>query len=494
MSNANPVKHELSEPDCLEERPVLESPVRVLVVCRSPELRIYIQKGLAHGNLDSYTVTSLEEAGQLLESESPFQAVLVELDDPLPDDSAAQLNRFCKNLAPLPVIAVTPKPSPELVRDAMVRGVRDFLTNPFDRRSIAEGVIKAIPKPGQNGEAASGREPQEVRPAAPGERSQPEARKKRASSGGGTIIITKNPKMLRILEILDRVGPTDATVLIQGESGTGKEIIAKRIHSLGKRANGPFVEVNCGAIPANLLESQLFGHEKGSFTGAVHRQVGLFEIANQGTIFLDEIAEMSLDMQVKLLRVLQERSFRRIGGSQSLQVDVRVIAATNRDLDCEVEQDRFRADLFYRLNVISVSLPPLRDRLEDIPELVEYFCERLHREKELPRKRFHPDALKQLQQIRWVGNVRELENVVERLVLLSPSVEIGPADLKEHNPVSSATIDSPFVPTMALDEVKKIHISNVLRENAGNKMKTARVLGINVKTLYNLIDRLGIQV
>jgi DNA-binding NtrC family response regulator len=266
------------------------------------------------------------------------------------------------------------------------------------------------------------------------------------------------------------------------------------VHELSLRREQDFVEVHCGAIPPSLLESQLFGHERGSFTGAVHRQMGLFEIADRGSIFLDEIGEMNLDMQVKLLRVLQERTFRRIGGKDNLHVDVRVITATNRDLQVEVEENRFRADLYYRLNVISVTVPPLRERLEDIPALVEFFTERLHKEKNLPKKKFRPETIEKMQQYRWIGNVREIENAVERLVLLAPNEEVLPDDLGEHLSDTSHSGESPYEVSMTLDEVKKVHIAMVLMSNEGNKMKTARMLGVNVKTLYNLIQRLGIDV
>jgi len=297
--------------------------------------------------------------------------------------------------------------------------------------------------------------------------------------------------MARVLEIADTIAPTDSIVLILGESGTGKEILAKRIHQKSNRSDQAFVEVNCGALPENLLESQLFGHEKGSFTGAVQRQVGLFEIADRGTIFLDEIGEMGLDMQVKLLRVLQHQEFRRIGGSQTLKVDVRVIAATNRDLKADVDARRFRADLYYRLNVIALEIPPLRERLEEVPELIEIFCEKLDREKGLPRKSFHTDAVARLQKCRWLGNVRELENAVERLVLLAQGMEVTAQDVEEHL-ADDTPLDSPFAPTLTLDEVKRVHIASVLKANNGNKMRTARLLGINVKTLYNLIKSLNI--
>jgi DNA-binding NtrC family response regulator len=486
---------------------------QVLLVCQSPELRLYIQKGLSQAELEFYSIETLAQARELLGAGSPaaaFEVVLAEIPEPLPDGQARALGELCRDFPQVWVLAIAPKPSAELVRQAMVLGVRDFLTNPFQRAEIGAAAKDAVARcraarPSappcavvQGGRDAAAPEREAAPDAAEaGDAGSPTRRR----SGGGAEapaalddFITCNDRMRRVLEIIDRVAPTNSTVLIEGESGTGKELIARRIHHLSNRAGGPFIEVNCGAIPPNLLESQLFGHEKGSFTGAFARQMGLFEIADSGTIFLDEIAEMNLEMQVKLLRVLQERSFRRIGGKQSIQVDVRVVAATNRELKSEVEASRFRADLFYRLNVISLSIPPLRDRLEDIPRLVEFFAERFHRDKGLARKRFHPEAYLRLQKKRWVGNVRELENTVERLVLLSSGEEVCPEDLEDQAEPADLPAQSAFAPTLTLDEVKKLHIASVLQANGGNKMKTARILGINVKTLYNLIQRLGIQV
>ena len=461
-------------------------PSSVLVVSHSPELRVYIQKGMAVGDLESSTVTDLGEARDLLCSDSTFGIVVVELEDPLSEGSSKALSVFCRDFHHLDIVGIAPNPSPELVRDALRIGLRDFLTDPFDARSIADAVTRE-PQPGPQGAPGrpGGAESEKGRP--------PEKTETLRARGSTREIITANPKMTRLLAVVDKVAPTDSTVLIEGESGTGKELIARRIHSLSRRDGRPFVEVHCGAIPANLLESELFGHEKGSFTGAVSRQIGLFEAADRGTIFLDEIAEMDLDMQVKLLRVLQEQTFRRIGGKNPVKVNVRVIAATNRDLKTEVENKRFRADLYYRINVISVEMVPLRERIEDIEELVTWFAQRFHREKGLPLKTFAPETIQRMMQLRWVGNVRELENLVERLLLLSSGDVVEPGDLVEyHTEVINDVPSEPLDPRLTLDDVKKIHIANVLKANEGNKMKSARMLGINIKTLYNLIQRLDI--
>jgi DNA-binding NtrC family response regulator len=401
-------------------------------------------------------------------------------------ESLECLSRTHREFPALPIIAVARIAGPELVRDIMCAGATDFLFGSFSTKKFV-ARLTAILDAGSGVLQNKAKTVEAPAEAAPKKQSDAESLE--------TQIVCRNPAMRRILEIIDTVGPTESTVLVQGESGTGKELVAKRIHHLSKRAGKPFVEVNCGALPENLLESQLFGHEKGSFTGAVHRQIGLFEIADGGTIFLDEVGEMSLDMQVKLLRVLQFREFRRVGGSDEIKVDVRVLAATNKTLADEVEKEAFRSDLYYRLNVICLDIPPLRERLEEIPDLVKFFGTRFAQEKGLAAKVFSTEATEKLQKYRWTGNVRELENAVERLLLLSKATTIDSGDLEEHlGKTTEMSFPSVFAPTLTLDEVKRIHIANVLRENAGNKMKTARILKINVKTLYNLIKSLDINV
>jgi DNA-binding NtrC family response regulator len=317
-------------------------------------------------------------------------------------------------------------------------------------------------------------------------------------------LVCLNERMRKVADIARRIGPTDSTVLIQGESGTGKELIAGMIHQLSHRHDHAFVTVNCGSIPEPLLESQLYGHEKGSFTGAIKQQKGLFEIAEHGTIFLDEIGELGLEMQVKLLRFLQNHEFRRVGGSEIIKVDVRVLAATNRELKEEVARGRFRMDLFYRLNVITQVVPPLRDRPEEIPALVDHFVKKICRDQKIPPRRFTPEAIGALQRLPWPGNVRELENAVERLLLLAAAEGVTVEDLAEFlevpapNETGAPRAGDPPAgqvppgapgerswPTLA--DLEREHIARVLEAFQWNKMQTARVLDINVKTLYNKI-------
>ncbi len=315
------------------------------------------------------------------------------------------------------------------------------------------------------------------------------------------------PSMKRLLDTIGVVAPTDSTVLIQGESGTGKDLLARLIHERSRRRAMPLIEVHCGAIPPNLMESELFGHEKGAFTGAQMRKPGLCMAADGGTLFLDEIGELPLDMQVKLLRVLQSGWLRPIGATHAVKVDLRVIAATNRDLKEEVRAGRFRLDLFFRLNVISLEVPALRDRADDIPELVAQITAGLAR-KGIAQANFSAEVLQALREYSWPGNVRELENMIERLLLLYPhgqvppeerrrqlgegSIDLGPGGAAASGGAAGAT-PAPGGAEMTLRELEEMHIRRVLRNCGGNKTRAAQVLGINVKTLYNKMKLAGMR-
>lgn len=308
-------------------------------------------------------------------------------------------------------------------------------------------------------------------------------------------IIGKSPAVLNILTMVDKIAPTTATVLIQGESGTGKELIARRLHFKGDRANRPYVTVNCGALQESLLESELFGHEKGAFTGAVLQKMGLCETADGGTLFLDEIGEMSLGIQAKLLRFLQEGEFYRIGGKRSIKVDVRVISATNRDLEKEVKEGRFREDLFYRLNTITLRMPPLRKRKEDIPSLVDFFLKNSRFGGSAQQiKRIDPRVFEVFATYDWPGNIRELQNTIERLKILAENNEIRlediPFSIRMPKSKTESNIDASM--DLPLEEIEKTHILRTLSYNQGNKTKTAQRLGITIKTLYNKLHRYGI--
>ncbi|MFH1218130.1 MAG: sigma-54 dependent transcriptional regulator [Pseudomonadota bacterium] len=312
-------------------------------------------------------------------------------------------------------------------------------------------------------------------------------------------IIGKSKPLLELFDIIEKVCDTNATVLIQGESGTGKELIAQALHYGSERKNGPFVPVNCGAIPAELLESELFGHEKGAFTHAIRTRLGRFELADGGTVFLDEVAEMSPLLQVKLLRVLQEKQFERIGGTKTIVSDFRVIAATNRDLDQEVAEGRFREDLYYRLTVIPIKAPPLRNRLSDIPLLVEYFVDRFNRSKKRAISRIDEDVMGFLFQYSWPGNVRELENVMERMVILCQDDRITCNDLPMKIRASEKKIESRgeippqgFCLSREVAEFEKRLILQALDQSKWVKNRAAKLLDVNRTTLLEKMKRHGI--
>lgn len=309
-------------------------------------------------------------------------------------------------------------------------------------------------------------------------------------------IIGKSAVMKKLFSLVAKVSDTDTTILVQGESGTGKELVAQAIHSEGARNEYPFIPVNCGAIPAELLESELFGHEKGAFTHAVRTRIGRFELAHGGTVFLDEIAEMSPMLQVKLLRVLQEREFERVGGTQTIKSDFRVIAATNKDLEGEVSAGRFREDLFYRLNVIPIKAPPLRERQSDIPLLVDYFVAKFNHSKNRKIQGVAEEALGLMVRYDWPGNVRELENIIERMVILTIEDKIAVADLPEKVIVSKGigenTDEIPeqgFFLNIAVADYEKRIIVQALNQTDWVKNQAAKMLHVNRTTLIEKMKR-----
>ncbi len=300
-------------------------------------------------------------------------------------------------------------------------------------------------------------------------------------------IIAKSPKMTKIFELIKTVAPTKTTVLITGESGTGKEIIARAIHRQSQRHNDPFIVTSCAALPETLLESELFGYEKGSFTGAVERRKGKFEAADKGTLFLDEIGEIDANTQVHLLRALEEKKITRIGSNEEIEVDVRIVAATNKNLRVLIEQGKFREDLYYRLNVVTIDLPPLRSRREDILPLAEHFLKQYAKQNNSPVKGFSPDVVEFILNYDWRGNVRELENMVERGVVLSKGKTITlaefPQELTAQAPAEGKTLEG----------LERNHIQKVLEENGGNIVRTAKILGIHRMTLSNKLKKYNLS-
>ncbi|MBI5709234.1 MAG: sigma-54-dependent Fis family transcriptional regulator [Candidatus Eisenbacteria bacterium] len=306
-------------------------------------------------------------------------------------------------------------------------------------------------------------------------------------------IIGTSEEMVRVFKMVEKVADSEATIMIQGESGTGKELIAREIHYRSRHAQGPFVSINCGAIPRDLLESNLFGHVKGSFTGAVRDSAGLFQVAEGGTFFLDEVGETPLATQVKLLRALQEREVIPVGGTQPVKIDCRLVAATNTDLEREVAEGRFRADLFYRLNVIPIRLPSLRQRRDDIPLLVDHFLKRYAQNN--PSKTVNKDAMDLLMKYDWPGNVRELENVMERALILDEGGLIGPEDLPDKIRFGAAHRGSLIIdsPTLSLEELEKEYILKVLNYTRWQKKRASEILGINASTLYRKLIAYGVE-
>jgi DNA-binding NtrC family response regulator len=313
-------------------------------------------------------------------------------------------------------------------------------------------------------------------------------------------IIGSSPPMQRVFEIVDQVAPSKATVLITGESGTGKELVANAIHQRSPRANGPFVKLHCAALAETLLESELFGHERGAFTGAMARKDGRFSIADGGTLFLDEIGEISPSVQVKLLRFLQEHEFERVGGTQTIRVDVRLIAATNRNLVEEVKAGRFREDLFYRLNVVTIDMPPLRDRKTDIPALGKFFLDRYTRDNAKQIEGFSPQTMELLMSYDWPGNVRELENAIERAVVLTNTKLVEPRHLPPNVRPTLTPAGMPPIPGSTLAELEKYAILETLKQTGGSTSKAAEILGISVRTIqyrlhdYNVAPRSSVAV
>ena len=366
----------------------------------------------------------------------------------------------------------------------MKAGAIEFLTKPFRDEDLLNAIEQAINR---------GRQIEQSKNASA--EAKPHSEDALRSEINFTEIVGQSPALRRVLEEVETVAPTDSTVLIYGETGTGKELIARAIHNLSPRRSNPFVKLNCAAIPTGLLESELFGHERGAFTGAIGQRIGRFELANRGTIFLDEIGDIPLELQPKLLRVLQEREFERLGSSRTLHTDARLIAATNANLVGRVHEKRFRSDLYYRLNVFPVLVPPLRERHEDIPLLVRHFVQKYTRRMKKPIDTIPVSVMNALSEYHWPGNVRELENFVERSVILSADSVLQPplAELGRQK-VSSLSTASEDVPTK-LREVEREHILRTLKDTKwqiGGPSGAAARLGMKRTTLGSLVKRLGI--
>jgi len=460
----------------------MERVPRILIVDDDPSNREGLSLLLGQENYLVEGAASGEEALKLIEK-SPVEVMITDLF--LPGMSGIEILKQVKENAPLTnVILVTGKASAESAVEAMKEGAFDYITKPVNIEHLKVQVAKALEKNKLLVENLYLRE-------------QLHGRYRFDN------IIGTSPAMQKVFQRMEKIVETDSTILILGESGTGKELVAKALHFNGPRKDKPYVAINCGAIPSELLESELFGHVKGSFTGAVSDKAGKFEVANGGTIFLDEIGTMPQHLQTKLLRVLQEQEIERVGSSKALKLNVRVISATNANLQEEVRQGRFRDDLFYRLNVIPIELPPLRDRREDISVLVRHFLQKICHEMRRPVMNISPAAMRALEAYNWPGNVREIENVVERIVALTDGNMIHPSDLPEgigkvaidghqdlYAPrVTSDGVDMPQV----ISGIEKRLISEALEMGKGVKARAARMLGINRTTLVEKMKRLGLE-
>jgi two-component system, NtrC family, nitrogen regulation response regulator GlnG len=466
----------------------------ILIADDEDSLRWVLEKGLRQAG---YEVTSVKDGAAAVRAVEAGAFDLVFLDVRMPGlDGLSALARMREVRADACVVVMTAHGTMETAIQAMQRGAYDYLTKPFDLDEVLLLAERAL---------AAGRLTQEVARLRSGLQEVREF----------SALIGRHPRMQDVYKTIGRIAGTDVTVLLRGESGTGKELVARAIHHYSRRAGRPFVAVSCAAIPGTLLESEMFGHERGAFTDAKERRLGKFELAHGGTLYLDEIGDMPLELQTKLLRALQERTIERLGGHESVRIDVRVLAATNRDLDALMREGKFREDLYYRLNVVALNLPPLRERRRDIPLLVEHFLAKYATE--LGECGVAPDALDRLVGHDWPGNVRELENVVQRAMVMATSGVILP----EHLPIGPVSAAASVAVDASLEEiierklvecvrglrehasanlydlmlglVEKPLLRAVLRETGGNQVRAAQILGINRNTLRKKLTEHGID-
>jgi two-component system nitrogen regulation response regulator GlnG len=471
---------------------------KILITEDEESLRFVLQKALENEGYWVQTAASGERARQLL-TDTHFDVSLMDIK--LPDvDGLTLLKEIRDAGSDTAMILMTAQNTMRNAIGAMKNGAFDYITKPFDLDEVLVLVKRAI----------------DSRKLSRDFRELKEEVKKRFEPGFN--IIGTSASMQRVYKTIGQVVDTQATILIQGESGTGKELVAKTIHYNSSRWNQPFVAINCAAIPRELLESELFGHERGAFTGALDRRIGKFELAEGGTLFLDEVGDIPLELQTKLLRVLQDREYSRVGGRETLRADVRILAATNQDLEKAVKEKRFREDLYFRLKVIPIHLPPLRDRRGDIPLLIGYFIEKINREMGIQISGVSPEAQKLLEEHSWPGNVRELENMLIRAAVLASGPILFPKDFSLQNRTAPATLE---VDELSLEELLRhklkdyfqrtagVEVDNLyslvierierplieltLKKTRGNQIRAAEILGINRNTLRKKIADLGIE-
>ncbi len=444
---------------------------KILVVDDENQVVRLLQDFLTSKGFEVYTALNGTEA---LDKVKEVKPRMVLLDIMMPGmggiDTLKEIKKIDPNIAVLMITAVIDE---ELANRAVKLGAFDYITKPFDIHEILALIKRVVEKQELLREVLYLRS---------------EVAEHRFEN-----LVGRNARMQEIYTLITRIADNNATVLLSGESGTGKEVLARAIHQQSNRSNRPFVAVNCAAIPSELLESELFGHEKGSFTGAIATKVGKFEMATGGSLFLDEVGSMRLDLQAKILRALQEREIERVGGTRTIKIDVRVIAATNRDLKKAVEEGTFREDLYYRLNVVPITLPDLKDRQEDIPLLANHFVQKFTQESNSNIREISREAMGILLGHPWPGNVRELENVIERAVTLGRGPAIQPGDLPPHLAGGAGPVEKALAQEASLEDLERDYIRSVLRRTKGHQIRAAAILGIDRRTLYRKIRRYGIK-
>ena len=455
---------------------------RILIVDDNETMRSGIALVMERMGYEAVTAASGAEALSRLARQGAFDLVIT--DYKMEEmDGLQLLEAIRRDFGDTDVVIITAHGTIEIAVRAMQIGAVDFITKPFPMEALQLKVQRVL------GNRADRRERDRL-----GEEN--EYLREEIEDRYGEIV-GRSRQIAQVLARVERVAATDSSVLIYGESGTGKELVARAIHNRSARRSGPFVKVNCGALPVNLVESELFGHEKGAFSGAIRLKKGKFELASGGTIFLDEIGDIPLETQVNLLRVLQEKEFDRVGGERTLSADVRVVAATNRALKEKVAEGSFREDLFYRLEVIPLHLAPLRERRDDIPPLVDHFLRKKSREMNLPLRRLSGAAVEFLCRYPWPGNVRELENVIERTVVLVDGEEIGPGDLPLAEGSGELDGDSDPIPASKLalnDQLETLErdlICRAMEEANGVKTQAAELLGVKTSALYYKLEKYG---
>src|SRR5947207_1955433 len=446
----------------------------ILIVEDEAKMRRLLELNLADDGFQTVSAEDAETGLKLLQNGS-VDLVLTDLK--LPGMNGLEFLHDVKRFnAALPVIVMTAFGTVETAVDAMTAGAGDYVLKPFSMEEIRMVVHKELDVRRLRDENRSLREALQQRYAHPN-------------------LVARSVKMQEMLAAVERVAATNSTVLLGGESGVGKDLIARAIHEKSRRASGPFIKINSTAIPESLLESELFGYEKGAFTGATNSKPGKFELADKGTLFLDEIGDVPPATQVKLLRVLQEREFERLGGTRTIKIDVRLVAATNRDLRAALEEGTFREDLYYRLNVVPIDIPPLREHKEDIPELASLFLTRFAKDSEKKITGISPDALKVLVNHYWPGNVRELQNVIERASALAAGPVLQPSDIQldSHRGKPPQPTERLLPEGMTLEQWEDEMIREALRRANGNKSQAARTLGLSRNALRYRLSKIGIR-